>query len=1208
MSNGNFFENFNDIANWTNNFATGVGANRWGSVAINSVGTIPDGRKTTASTATFPGSSSSSGVQRGTGAIMLLSTGTTDNSSAVAIDLFLDFTNVTAGTLSFDWSEVTNGSGNRRGSVRIYTSADGTIFSELTDAAILNVVNNIVSSGSITNVPLPASFNNSSTARIRFYYHNGTGGSSGNRPKISIDNISVSGIPVLTVTQLTNGIAASPLTGNHTNKAIIGFSLQGGSPQNFTAIDFQTSSTSIGKLANIKVFKSIDNDYSTSGDNSQVTGLTINQTATEIQISGFSETLSDTPTNFFLVSDINLTVTRATPNVRLYFTELNITVSAGTIDAVTVTGNNYSFQPAFLLDNMEASAINYIEGDAATAITATTTASASASNLTSGIVQIKDNYQKGEDVLSFINTNGINGSWDASTGTMTLYGAATVANYQTAIRSISYQNTSQNPSTLQRTVTFSLNDSTSNSNTVTRNILITAVNNAPVLAGVEALDFSYTAGTAKQITNSITVSDVDNTAIAGATVQITGNYSNDQDVLLFTNQRGITGTWTSTTGTLNLKGITSISNYQAALRSIQFQNTSLNASSLLRTVSFTVNDGSSANNTSIAVSRNISVNNTPVIAAIEGTQLNYTAGDPPTLITGTITINDVDNLNLASAVIQMSSYYEWGNDVLSFTNAYGITGSWNATSGILTLTGNSSLANYQAAIRSVKYYNLSTTPVKLIRTINFSVNDGLSDSNILTREINLGFTLPVLSGIETDTLLYKQGDGEINITNGLTISSPSSPMLSSAIIQITGNYQQGEDALVCLNQNQIVAEWHLPEGKINLSWPSSIANYQTALRSVTYKNTSNKPNNLPRTISFVIGDGYNSSNTVSRPINVSVLNTITLATNISEGGTVSGGGIFYSGNSITVTATPNTGYAFVNWTEVGTAVSVNQSYTFKINSDRSLTANFVTIQCTLTTSSIPNSGGSTSGSGIFNFGTPVCVTATPNAGYTFVNWTSGSSVVSNLSAYTFTINGSQNLAANFMMLPILNVTPDFVSVGPIAGTASIHVSNSGGGTMNWSSTSDIFWIKITSGSSGTNNGIINISYNHNNSAPRVGTVTITAAGVSGSPKSIEIRQGEPVTYVEYLNLGIPDTYRLEQNYPNPFNPTTKIRYGLPKESNVVVTVYNILGEEAARIVNEVQGAGLYEVNFDANKLTSGIYIYRISAGSFTQIRKMILIK
>ncbi len=185
-----YTENFADIANWTNGFAAGVGANRFGAVGILSTGTIPAATKTTTSTATFS-TGVSGGVQKGTGNIVLLSTGTTDNSTSDAIDFFMDYTGVDAGTLSFDWAVVFNSTGNRTGSLKVYASVDGTTFTELTTAAVTSFVNNITLSGNVTNAALPASFNNSPTARLRFYYHNGTGGTTGSRPKISIDNLKV---------------------------------------------------------------------------------------------------------------------------------------------------------------------------------------------------------------------------------------------------------------------------------------------------------------------------------------------------------------------------------------------------------------------------------------------------------------------------------------------------------------------------------------------------------------------------------------------------------------------------------------------------------------------------------------------------------------------------------------------------------------------------------------------------------------------------------------------------------------------------------------------------------------------------------------------------------------------------------------------------------------------------------------------------------
>jgi len=90
--------------------------------------------------------------------------------------------------------------------------------------------------------------------------------------------------------------------------------------------------------------------------------------------------------------------------------------------------------------------------------------------------------------------------------------------------------------------------------------------------------------------------------------------------------------------------------------------------------------------------------------------------------------------------------------------------------------------------------------------------------------------------------------------------------------------------------------------------------------------------------------------------------------------------------------------------------------------------------------------------------------------------------------------------------------------------------------------------------------------------------------------------------------GYPDEYYLSQNYPNPFNPSTTIFYSIPRAGNVVLKIYNILGQEAATLVNQFQPAGIYKATFDATSLTSGVYFYSIRAENFVQVKKMILVK
>ncbi|MCZ6702270.1 MAG: T9SS type A sorting domain-containing protein [Ignavibacteria bacterium] len=120
--------------------------------------------------------------------------------------------------------------------------------------------------------------------------------------------------------------------------------------------------------------------------------------------------------------------------------------------------------------------------------------------------------------------------------------------------------------------------------------------------------------------------------------------------------------------------------------------------------------------------------------------------------------------------------------------------------------------------------------------------------------------------------------------------------------------------------------------------------------------------------------------------------------------------------------------------------------------------------------------------------------------------------------------------------------------------------------------------------------------------------SINASSLSYRLKQIDFNGVfEYSNIINVTNLALSD-YVLEQNYPNPFNPSTTIKFGLPEKSNVVITVYNSLGAEVSTLVNEVREAGSYEINFNANNFSSGIYYYKIASGNFVETKKMILLK
>lgn len=115
-------------------------------------------------------------------------------------------------------------------------------------------------------------------------------------------------------------------------------------------------------------------------------------------------------------------------------------------------------------------------------------------------------------------------------------------------------------------------------------------------------------------------------------------------------------------------------------------------------------------------------------------------------------------------------------------------------------------------------------------------------------------------------------------------------------------------------------------------------------------------------------------------------------------------------------------------------------------------------------------------------------------------------------------------------------------------------------------------------------------------------------GLKKSIIYVDDAQNDIVMPVEQTVNGLPANYSLAQNYPNPFNPSTFISYSLPENAMVTLKVYDLLGREVATLVNGQQKAGIYRVNMNAGNLTSGVYIYKISAGRYSESKKMMLVK
>ena len=169
--------------------------------------------------------------------------------------------------------------------------------------------------------------------------------------------------------------------------------------------------------------------------------------------------------------------------------------------------------------------------------------------------------------------------------------------------------------------------------------------------------------------------------------------------------------------------------------------------------------------------------------------------------------------------------------------------------------------------------------------------------------------------------------------------------------------------------------------------------------------------------------------------------------------------------------------------------------------------------------------------------------------------------------------------------------------------------------LNWSTATELnnsgFDIE-RSVSPGQWSKIGNVTGNGTTSSPV--DYTYTDKNLATGKYSYRLKQVDYNGNFEYFNLngevfvGIPGRFNLSQNYPNPFNPTTSINFDIPVDSRVTISLFDLSGREVAKLVNDFRTAGYYSVNFNASNLSSGTYFYRIDAGSFTDTKKMLLIK
>ncbi|HEX8051713.1 MAG TPA: Ig-like domain-containing protein [Thermoleophilaceae bacterium] len=473
-----------------------------------------------------------------------------------------------------------------------------------------------------------------------------------------------------------------------------------------------------------------------------------------------------------------------------------------------------------------------------------------------------NNFAPDEDDLAFTDQNGITGAYDDSTGVLTLSGLASVADYEAAMRSVTYENSSEDPSPAPRTLRFQVKDASGlNSVASNRGVLVTPVNDAPTATPSEGAS-SYTEDEpASAVDSQLDIGDVDNDQLQGAQVKIASGLQSG-DELAFEDQLGITGSYDAETTVLTLTGTASVDDYETALRSVTFRHVGDDPDPA-RSVEIVVNDGELDSATATKEIAVTPVNDAPVATTGAGSTA-YTENDPATTIDTAVALSDVDDDQLEGAQVKIASGFQPG-DELAFVDQLGITGEYDTTTGVLTLTGTAPIGDYETALRSVGFSSFDDDPVAS-KTVEFTVNDGDDDSAAASREIAVTPVNdpPVVSTSDGSTE-YEIGGPGVAVDPQLTVSDPDDTSIASAEVTISG-FEAG-DELVFVDQLGITGTYDTETGVLSLTGTASVGDYEAALRSIEFGTTNETPS-ASRSIGFTVNDGDAGSAAASRAIDL----------------------------------------------------------------------------------------------------------------------------------------------------------------------------------------------------------------------------------------------------------------------------------------------------------------------------------------------------
>jgi lipopolysaccharide export system protein LptA len=265
------------------------------------------------------------------------------------------------------------------------------------------------------------------------------------------------------------------------------------------------------------------------------------------------------------------------------------------------------------------------------------------------------------------------------------------------------------------------------------------VHTPPSLGGGGATATFIGGGPAVTLDAGLTVSDVDSTTLTTATVTIGSGFLPGDTLAANTSGTNITASYDSTTHTLTLSGTASVQDYQKVLESVTYSfpgtGDPTQGGNTTRTISWAVNDGVAWSNSATTTLSTVNAVHAPPSVAGAGNITPYSKQGPAAVVDGALTLSDPDSGGmLTGATVTISSGFLSGDTLAAVTTGTGITASYNANTGVLTLTGQDTIAHYQSVLDSVTYSSTNNNPSQgnkdTTRTITWVVNDGATSNNL----------------------------------------------------------------------------------------------------------------------------------------------------------------------------------------------------------------------------------------------------------------------------------------------------------------------------------------------------------------------------------------------------------------------------------------------------------------------------------------------